>query len=198
MSRNEDLCNLNRWARCWYTFQMENAGRGDALRNGDTIKIAFQAFDGNACAQVNAGFLRVIRIPSHLSTTVQKALGKSYNMTDLTFECDNLEQVEFDMNLRSREWNEVVMGHALKRSDLYVIDYMFVEPQFRSRGLASHMLRVLPKLLRLNMHERKPVIVTVPYQDDAGTDMKRLIALFEKSGFTFPQGSAHTMIYNLE
>lgn len=198
MSYNDDLCKLNRWARCWYTFQLENAGRDDALRNSDTIKIAYQAFDGDACAQVNAGFMRVIRIPSHLSTVVQKALGKSYNMTDLTLECDNLEQVECDMNLRSKEWNEVVMGHALKRSDLYVIDYMFVEPQFRSQGLAAHMLRVLPKLLRLHMHERKPVIATVPYEDDASTDMKRLIALFEKSGFTFPQENSHTMIYNLE
>lgn len=198
MSYNDDLRKQNSWARCWYTFELTNKGNGNFPREADVIRIAFQAFSEQQCAQVNAGYIKVKRIPSHLQPKVKKAFGKSYRMSEFTYEPGDMTALEQDMNLYEAEWNNVVMGHALKRSDLYYIDGFFVEPEFRGRGLATHMLRTLPKLLRLHMHEQKPVIAVIPYEPDDTTDYNRLVAFLERNNFTFPSGSKHTMIYNLE
>lgn len=205
MSYNDDLRNRNRWARTWYAFEMKGTGNGNQHCADDRITIQYSALDGDLGKQVVVGCVQVKRIPSHFNTRTRKALGNTYRMLDCAFDFADLEQVMYDMQLDTDNWQEAVMGKALKRSDLYYIEELFVEPKFRQQGLAMHMLRSLPAQLRLHLHEKKPVIAVIPYPmeckpEDPGVEdaYNRLVALYKRQNYSFPEGSTNTMIFNLE
>lgn len=205
MSYNDDLRNRNRWARTWYTFEMNGMGNGSQYHADDTIAIRYLTLDNDLGKQVTAGCVQIKRIPSHFNTRTRKAIGNSYRMLDCAFDAGDLMQLVHDMQLETDDWQDAVMGKQLKRSDLYYIEELFVEPKFRGQGLAMHMLRSLPAQLRLHLHEKKPVIAVIPYpleykpeDPQLSEAYARLVTLYQRQGYSFPEGSTNTMIFNLE
>lgn len=205
MDYNDNLRNQNRWARCWYRFELSSEGRGDELKDGTKIKISYLTFDCDVGKSVIAGYVKIERIPSHFNVRTKKALGRAYRMSDIMFDAGDLTKVCEEMHLETEAWQEAVMGKNLKRSDLYYIEELFVELKFRGQGLGSHILRVLPKEIRINLHEQKPVIAVIPYpieyspSDPACKDAYlRLVSFYKQNGYSFTKESTSTMIYNLE
>lgn len=205
MNNNDNLKNQNRWARCWYRIEVNSEGNGDGSVPVLKIKISYLEFDYNVRKDVVAGYVKLERVPSHFNTRTRKAIGRAYRMSDNMFDSADLVRVCEDMNLETEVWQEAVMGKNLKRSDLYYIEELFVEPKFRGQGLGSHILRALPKEIRINLHEQRPVIAVIPYpieyspSDPACKDAYlRLVSFYKRNGYAFPKENTQTMIYNLE
>lgn len=205
MTENEYIYRLNCWARTKYTFDMSGEGNGRNHHAADRITIQYPSHDKDTGKSIIMGYVQIKRVPSHFNARTRKALGKSYRMMDCAFDADDMLQVIHDMQLDTDDMQEAVMGKQLKRSDLYYIEELFVETKFREKGLAMHMLRSLPEQLRLHLHERKPVIAVIPYpleckpeDPDIDAAYNRLVALYKRQGYSFPEGSTNTMIFNLE